>query len=70
VAKLLVYSVIGQFLVSKFAVVLSNNGVNRILETKFPEQELLEALTDLDCQSIETSLNKEEIAALIVSLRN
>jgi len=62
VAKLLVYSVIGQFLVSRFAVVLSANGINRVLESKFPESELLEALDDLDIQSIETSLNKEEIA--------
>ncbi len=62
VAKLLIYAVIGQFLVSKFAVVLSSNGVNHILESKFPEAELLEALIEVDCQSIETSLNKEEIA--------
>jgi len=62
VAKLLVYSVIGQFLVSRFAVVLSSNGVNRVLETKFPEPDLLEALADLDIQTIETSLNKKEIA--------
>jgi sigma-B regulation protein RsbU (phosphoserine phosphatase) len=62
VAKLLVYSVIGQFLVSKFAVVLSSNGINRVLESKFPESELLEALVDVECQSIETSLNKKEIA--------
>jgi len=62
VAKLLVYAVIGQFLVSRFAVVLSSGGINRVLESKFPEPELLEALADLDIQAIETSLNKEEIS--------
>ena len=63
VAKLLIYAVIGQFLVSRFAVVLSSGGINRVLESKFPEPELLDALSDLNIQSIETSLNKQEIAA-------
>ena len=36
VAKLLVYSVIGQFLVSKYAVLTFMDGNTKILESKFP----------------------------------
>jgi sigma-B regulation protein RsbU (phosphoserine phosphatase) len=61
VAKLLVYSVIGQFLVSKFAVVtFEEKGVN-ILESKIPEEILLSALTLYKYEEIFNPVRKEEI---------
>jgi sigma-B regulation protein RsbU (phosphoserine phosphatase) len=61
VSKLLVYSIIGQFLVSKFAVVLSDGRKRQILESKFPKAELLDAIGDINISSIEGSIGKEEI---------
>ncbi len=61
VAKLLVYSVIGQFLVSKFAVLTFNNHDIKILESKFPEEELISSLKKFDFSSLDNSLTKKEI---------
>jgi sigma-B regulation protein RsbU (phosphoserine phosphatase) len=61
VAKLLVYSVIGQFLVSKFAVVIYENSSLQIVETKFPRTELYLALKGCHCSEIEIPLKKSEI---------
>ena len=41
IAKLLVYSVIGQFLVSRFAVITFNDGDIKILESKYQDDELI-----------------------------
>lgn len=61
VAKLLVYSVIGQFLVSKFAVVtFEENGI-KILESKIPEDILLSVLTEYKYDEIFNPVRKEEI---------
>ncbi len=61
VAKLLVYSVIGQFLVSKFAVVtFEEKGIN-ILESKIPEDVLIGALTQYNYSEIFNPIRKEEI---------
>ncbi len=60
VVKLLVYSVIGQFLVSKFAVVIFNDGIN-IIETKFPESELHKALKGCKCTELQNPVGKNEI---------
>lgn len=62
VAKLLVFSVIGQFLVSKFAVTVFDNEDINILESKFPEKDLLPAIKEFDYQEITGSLTKKEIA--------
>ena len=61
VAKLLVYSVIGQFLVSKFAVVtIEGNGL-KILESKIANDLLLSALKLHDISLIEEPLANEKI---------
>ena len=47
VARLLVYSVIGQFLVQKFAVVSFEGKNLKILESKFPQDELIKCSQQL-----------------------
>ena len=59
--KLLVYSIIGQLLISKFAVVLSDGTNKQILESKFPETDLLDALTDIKISEIESPVNIDRI---------
>jgi sigma-B regulation protein RsbU (phosphoserine phosphatase) len=59
--KLLVYSIIGQLLISKFAVVLSDGTDKQILESKFPEAELLIALSDVKIAEVESSIGKDAI---------
>lgn len=61
VSKLLVYSIIGQFLVSRFAVVLCNNTGITILESKWNEKELLETIKKLNIAGIKNFLDKDEI---------
>ncbi len=62
VAKLLVYSVIGQFLVSRFAVVTFIENGTRILESKFPGQNLLDALSCYDFSKLTNPVAKQEIS--------
>ena len=59
--KLLVYSIIGQLLISKFAVVLSDGTDKQILESKFPESDLLDALTGVNIQKIDSPLDRDKI---------
>ena len=61
VGRLLVYSVIGQFLVSKFAVITFNNGDINILESKYPEDLLLAAIKQYDFSKVENPVLKESI---------
>jgi sigma-B regulation protein RsbU (phosphoserine phosphatase) len=61
VAKILVYSVIGQFLVSKFAVVTFFENKIEILESKFPEHELIAAVEKYNLDKIESYIDKSEI---------
>ena len=61
VARLLVYSVIGQFLVQKFAVVSFEGKNLKILESKFPQDELLNALKIYNTKLITNSITKKEI---------
>lgn len=62
VAKLLVYSVIGQFLVSKFAVISFDGAAIKILESKFPQDELISAIRKYNSSKVEISLTKKQIA--------
>ena len=55
VARLLVYSVIGQFLVSKFAVVTIEDNRIRVLDSKFEKDALLSALSNYNLGDIENS---------------
>ena len=66
--KLLVYSIIGQLLISKFAVVLSDGTNKQILESKFPEADLLDALTNIKISEIEGPVVKDEIISQFSSL--
>ena len=68
VVKLLVYSVIGQFLVSKFAVVTFLEGNVRIIDSKFPEEQLLSSLTKSDFSKLENPLVESEIEKNFSSL--
>ena len=61
VARLLVYSVIGQFLVQKFAVVSFEGKNLKILESKFPQDKLLNALKIYNTKLITNSITKKEI---------
>src|SRR3989339_1410437 len=63
VARLLVFSVIGQFLVQKFAVVSFEGKNLKILESKFPQDELLNALKNCNTKLITSSISKKEIEA-------
>lgn len=61
VIKLLMYSVIGQLLVSKYAIALcEKQGIN-ILESKFPKAFINEAVRNSSIASISSPLRKEEI---------
>src|SRR3990172_4970113 len=62
VAKLLVYSVIGQFLVSKFAVISFDGAAIKILESKFPQDELISAIRKYNSSKVEISVTKKQIA--------
>ncbi|MGA7721120.1 MAG: GAF domain-containing SpoIIE family protein phosphatase [Ignavibacteriaceae bacterium] len=61
VAKLLVYSVIGQFLVSKYAVLTFMDGNTKILESKFPEDYLKNFLNNEDFLQLENPISNHEI---------
>jgi phosphoserine phosphatase RsbU/P len=61
VAKLLVFSVIGQFLVSKYAVVTFEGDDIQILESKFRDEDLINGLKQCDCGMITSSLHKHDI---------
>ncbi|MGA8264537.1 MAG: GAF domain-containing SpoIIE family protein phosphatase [Ignavibacteriaceae bacterium] len=61
VAKLLVYSVIGQFLVSKFAVVLFNGESKQILESQYQTDELIALIGKYDASKIASSITKDKI---------
>jgi sigma-B regulation protein RsbU (phosphoserine phosphatase) len=56
VARLLVYSVIGQFLVQKFAVVSFEGKNLKVLESKFPQDELTAALNNYNLKVITNSI--------------
>ncbi len=61
VAKLLVYSVIGQFMVSKFAVVLFDGEANKIIESKYETDQLLFLINKYKAAIFETSIAKTQI---------
>src|SRR5690606_38808281 len=61
VSKLLVYSVIGQFLVYKFAVVtFDEKGVN-ILESKLSNQDIERIINSYELKNLGSPLNKDDI---------
>jgi len=58
VAKLLIFSVIGQFLVSKYAVVTFNETGIDVLESKFDNDELIKNLNEYNLTFTENSISK------------
>ncbi|HSP88243.1 MAG TPA: GAF domain-containing SpoIIE family protein phosphatase [Ignavibacteriaceae bacterium] len=61
VARLLVYSVIGQFLVYKFAVITFEEGELKVLESKISNIDLEKILKEYDLKNLTATLFKEEI---------
>lgn len=70
VARLLVYSLIGQFLVQKFAVVsIERNHIN-VLESKFPSEELTNLLLKIPPSNFQNSLLKNDVKNRFIELFN
>jgi len=61
VAKLLVFSLLGQFLVSKFAIITFEDDEIHILDSKFDKKTLGEEIKHCDCKHITSSLNTEDV---------
>jgi sigma-B regulation protein RsbU (phosphoserine phosphatase) len=61
VAKLLIFSVIGQFMVSKYAVLTVEGEDVQILESKFDNEELRKCLKHCDFNKIENSLTGAQL---------
>jgi sigma-B regulation protein RsbU (phosphoserine phosphatase) len=70
VAKLLIFSVIGQFLVSRYGVVTIENGVFEIIDSKFDGEELKTHLHKIKPEDLEHSINKECIESYYTGLAN
>jgi sigma-B regulation protein RsbU (phosphoserine phosphatase) len=61
VARLLIFSIIGQFLVSRYAVISFEGDDIQILESKYDDKDLIDGLKQCDCGMITTSMNKHDI---------
>lgn len=61
VTRLLVFSLIGQFLVSKFALVKFDDENIQLLESKFQADDLLEKIRTIDYRNIESSIKIDQI---------
>jgi len=69
VSKLLTYSIIGQFLVSNYAVVYCDKGKLKILESKIDRASLTTSLSCVDIPKIENALEKDEIEESFPTLK-
>ena len=61
VARLLIFSIIGQFLVSKYAVISFEGDDIQLLESKYDDKDLIKGLKQCDCEMITASMNKHDI---------
>ena len=68
VTRLLIFALIGQFLVQKYALLRFEGNDIEVIEPKLPVDELLSNLRKIDYHQIETSLNREQVALLFPSL--
>lgn len=68
VSRLLVYSLIGQFLVSKYAILTFEGSAIKVLESKFLIDELLNKLRKYDYHKIDAPLEKDKIEKFYPSL--
>jgi sigma-B regulation protein RsbU (phosphoserine phosphatase) len=62
VARLLVYSVIGQLFVSRFAVITFNDSGPEVLESKIDNDELIKIINDRNLKTLESSITGEGIS--------
>ncbi len=69
VGKLLIYSIIGQLLVSTYAVVIFD-GETRVIETKMPEEGLLNALKKYDVSQASSPVEKDKIVEAFPDFRD
>ena len=68
VTRLLIFALIGQFLVQKYALLRFEGNDIEVIEPKLPVEELLNNLRKIDYHRIDTSLNREQVALLFPSL--
>ncbi|HEX9250849.1 MAG TPA: GAF domain-containing SpoIIE family protein phosphatase [Ignavibacteriaceae bacterium] len=68
VTRLLIFSLIGQFLVQKYALLRFEGNDIEVIEPKLPVEELLSNLRKIDYHRIDSSLNKEQVALLFPAL--
>lgn len=68
VTRLLIFALIGQFLVQKYALLRFEGNDIEVIEPKLPVDELLANLRNIDYQKIDTSLNRGQVALLFPSL--
>ena len=61
VIKLLIYSIIGQFMISKYAVLMFEKDEINIIESKFPLDEIKGILNDTDIKSIDSAVEKNQL---------
>lgn len=68
VTRLLIFALIGQFLVQKYALLRFEGNDIEVIEPKLPVDELLSNLRKIAYYQITTSLNREQVALLFPSL--
>ena len=61
ISKLLIYSLLGQFLVSSYAVIIVEGEKLRVIESTVSKNKLLDSLKQYDLSNLSTHLNKIEI---------
>lgn len=61
VTRLLVFSLMGQFLVSKYALIKFEDENIQVLESKFHNNKLIEKIKAIDFKSIDSSISENEI---------
>ncbi len=68
VTRLLIFALIGQFLVQKYALLRFEGNDIEVIEPKLPVDELLSNIRKVDYYKINTSLNREQVALLFPAL--
>lgn len=68
VTRLLIFALIGQFVVQKYVLLRFEGNDIEVIEPKIPVDELLSNLRKIDYHKIESSLNKVQVALLFPSL--
>jgi len=61
VVKLLVFSILGQFLVQKYAIVLFENDIADVLDSKFDNEKLINLIKKYNFKNISESITKDEL---------